>query len=94
LGLITGDLRNDRLDEKLARDGLTLVMTPGSGVYPPREPPKPVDGAAPDWRANIALWAARAAGGAREPLGLTAIIELRRASSEEVRAKLVSIDSA
>ena len=89
--LIGGELRDERLDATLATKGLVLAMTPGGGVYPPAEPPKPADGSVPTWRAKVQLWGTRAAGDAREPLGLTALIELRRASRDEVRAELLEV---
>jgi len=90
--LMTGDIRDDRLDHALTRHGLTLAMTPGTGVYPPREPTS-AGGSAPEWHAKVALFGVRAAGATREPLRLWAIIELRRATPDEVRARLISIDA-
>src|SRR5262249_39063254 len=51
--LMSGALHSPILDDHLRRTGDAMVMTPGSGVYPPREPEAPSDGSPPEWRATI-----------------------------------------
>jgi hypothetical protein len=88
--LVVGTLTNPKLRDYLASSGTELVMTPGQEVYPPREPAASADGSAPRWHASIPLWTAAEAG-ERTRTGLVAEIELRRASQNEVRAKLRDI---
>jgi hypothetical protein len=89
--LITGALAHPTLDAYLAETGRVLVMTPGTGVYPAREPDSKAADQPPDWRASIVLWLAGSDQHEREPSPLTAEIELRRASSHEVRARLLDV---
>jgi hypothetical protein len=92
--LITGDLSSPILTDYLSQTASHLVMTPGAGVYPTREPDMPADRSAPDWQSTIELWAEREGAGSRMPSGLAALIELRRASPDEVRARLVDVIAA
>lgn len=89
--LITADLSNPILSDYLDQSASHLVMTPGAAVYPGKEPEMPADRRAPDWHASIALWTEREGALARAPSGLSAMIELRRASPDEVRARLVDV---
>jgi hypothetical protein len=89
--LIAGDLRSPILTGYLNQTASRLVMTPGAGVYPSREPDMPADGSAPDWHTTISMWTQHEGAGSRTPSGLTALIKLRRASPDEVRARLVDV---
>ena len=89
--LITGELSSPVLSEFLDQTANRLVMTPGSGVYPAREPDMPADRSAPDWHSTIALWTEREGASGRTPSGFAALIELRRASPDEVRARFVDV---
>lgn len=91
--LITGALNHPSIDAYLSATGRELVMTPGDGVYPPREPDSTAGGPSPDWRAKIVLWTAAEKNGAREASPLIAHIQLCRASRDEVRARLVDVAS-
>lgn len=90
--LIKGEIEDPVLAAYLAKSGRVLVMTPGAGVEPPREPDRPKRGPAPPWRAAIPLWTAEAGGADRQPSGLTALIELRRISPTDVSASLISVE--
>jgi hypothetical protein len=90
--LIKGEIEDPVLSAHLAETGRVLVMTPASGVEPPREPDQPKRGPAPPWRAAIQLWTVEARGEDRQPSGLQALIELRRVSPTEVSARLVAVE--
>jgi len=89
--LISGALRSPLLDERLRRTGEAVVMTPGSVVYPPAEPKPSADGAARAWRATTPIFTRAPGADARAPSGLFAEIDLRRAGSNEVRARLLRV---
>lgn len=87
--LVKGEIEDPVLTAYLAKTGRVLVMTPGSGVEPPREPDQRKGGPTPPWRAAIQLWTAEAGGEDRQPSGLRALIELRRVSPTDVSASLI-----
>ncbi len=90
--LIKGEIEDPVLSAHLAETGRVLVMTPGSGVEPPREPDQRKGGPAPAWRAAIKLWTVDVGGEDRQPSGLTALIELHRVSPTEVSAHLIAVE--
>jgi len=92
--LIKGEIEDPVLTAYLAKTGRVLVMTPGSGVEPPREPDQPKRGPAPPWRAAIQLWTVEVGGEDRQPSGLKALIELRRISPSEVSASLIAVKAS
>jgi hypothetical protein len=89
--LITADLSNPILSGYLEQSASRLVMTRGAGVYPAMEPEMPANRSAPDWRSTIALWTEGESASDRTRSGLAALIELRRASPDEVRARLIDV---
>jgi hypothetical protein len=89
--LISGDLSGPSLTAYLDQSASRLVMTPGADVYPAGEPDMPADRSAPDWHSTIALWTDGEGASNRTPSGLAALIELRRASPDEVRARLIDV---
>lgn len=84
--LLTGELREPFLDDYLTRSSRRLVMTPGTGVEPPREP----DDRHQPWIAEIDLWAS-APDASPQPTGLVARVELSRISAFDVRGRLIGV---
>ena len=91
--LVAGELTHPVLAELLAATGRVLVMTPGRGVEPPREPAQARRGPLLSWQARIPLWTALDDPAKRAPSGLVAVISLRRVGQSEVDAQLVGVEA-